>query len=110
MEVNEKGNLNRLSLKGMSGSAGWKLALLMSLAFSMCVCHLCSQVMRVFGAVQNTGMLWVGGLEGKEGGLASLRPQERRGVIRGIFGIFQEPFQSGSRCILLPPRDPVRQT
>lgn len=27
--------------------------------------------MRVFGAAHSAGMLWVGGLEGKEGGLAS---------------------------------------
>lgn len=43
--------------------------------------------MHVFGAVYSTGMLWVGEPEGKEGGLADLRLQKRRGV-RGIFGIF----------------------
>lgn len=67
--------------------------------------------MHVFGAVYSTGMLWVGEPKGKEGGLADLRLQKRRGV-RGIFGMFQEPFQSGSRWILLPkdlPKQPDRQ-
>lgn len=72
--------------------------------------------MHVFGAVYSTGMLWVGEPEWKEGGLADLRLQKKGfggvgGGVRGIFGIFQEPFQSGSRWILLPkdPAKPDRQ-
>lgn len=51
-------------------------------------------------------MLWVGGREGKEGGLGNRLTSSGKegggGVFRGIFGIFQEPLQSGSRHVLLP--------
>lgn len=46
----------------------------------------------------------LGGLKEKEGGLGN-RPTssgKEGGGVRGIFGIFQEPLQSGSRCIPLP--------
>lgn len=63
----------------------------------------------MFSAVYSTGMLWVRvgerGVRGKDDGFAS-RPtstgKEGRAGVRGIFGIFQEPLQSGSRCIPLP--------
>ncbi|KAG7509993.1 hypothetical protein JOB18_010525 [Solea senegalensis] len=54
-------------------------------------------------------MLWVGGNR-KEGWWVSKQAYvhgKGRGF-RGIFGIFQEPFQSGSRCIPLP-RDLAEQ-
>ena len=41
----------------------------------------------------------------RKGGWASSEQTyvfRKGGGFRGIFGIFQEPFQSGSRCILLP--------
>lgn len=107
LEVNEKRNLNCLPLKGMSGSAGWKLVLLMSLTFSMWVGHVWSQVCVRLVLCTAQECCGLGDSRRRRVGYwAGLRIQERRGV-RGIFGIFQEPFQSGSRCILLP-RDLAR--
>lgn len=108
LEVNEKRNLNCLPLKGMSGSAGWKLVLLMSLTFSMWAGHLWLQVCVRSVLCTAQECCGLGDSRGRRVGYqAGLRIQERRGV-RGIFGIFQEPFQSGSRCILLP-RDLAEQ-
>ncbi len=54
LELNEKRNLNCLALKGMSGSAEWKVVLLMCLtSLSHCV---------LLKGLENTGMLWVGWL------------------------------------------------
>ena len=74
LEVYEKGNLNRLPLKGMSGSSRWKLVLLMTLTFSMRVGHLWLWVyVYVQCCVQcRNAVGWLGwGGERKDGGLAS---------------------------------------
>lgn len=104
LEVNEKRNPNRLPLKGMSGSAGWKLVLLMSLTFFLCEWVICDcKYACVRGCVQRWNA--VGWGTRREGGWASSEQTyvfRKGGGFRGIFDIFQEPFQSGSRCILLP--------
>lgn len=66
LEVNEKRNLNCLSLKGMSGSTGWKLVLLMSFAFSVWVGHLWGWVCLMQFRAE---MLWLEGTW-REGGWA----------------------------------------
>lgn len=88
LEVNEKRNLNCLSLKGMSGSAGWKLVLLMSFTFSVWVGHLWVWVCLL---QFRTGILWLEGTW-REGGWAyetGLHLQEgESGGVCGIFSIF----------------------
>lgn len=51
-------------------------------------------------AERRNSLGWGGRLAGKEGGLRN-RPTSSGREGGGIFGIFQEPFQSGSRCIIL---------
>lgn len=57
----------------------------------------------VLVAVYSRGMLWVGGgLEGKKGGLADIPTSSGKEGGRGHIWHISGPFQSGSRCILLP--------
>lgn len=55
----------------------------------------------MLGAVYSTGMLWVGGLEGKEGGLESRPTSSGKEGGQGHIWHISGPFQSGSRCIPL---------
>lgn len=56
----------------------------------------------MLGAVYSRGMLWVGGLEGKKGGLTGIPTSSGKEGGQEHTWHISGPFQSGSRCILLP--------